>query len=251
MAKKVKKQRQFGLIAKESSHSFSKKYFTEKFTQNFFENCDYENYDLLTINKFPELLATTKGLVGLNVTIPYKEAIIPFLDKIDKKAQKIGAVNCVTISKNKKTKGYNTDYYGFKKALKPLLKKHHKRALILGTGGASKAVAFALRKLAIEYDFVSRNPNEFQFGYNELDATVFTDYQIIINTTPLGTFPNMKECPLLPYELFTDQHIAFDLVYNPEQTYFLKQAKAQGAKIKNGYDMLVFQAEKAWKIWNK
>lgn len=251
MAKKVKKQRQFGLLAKESSHSFSKKYFTEKFTQNFFENCDYENYDLLTIEKFPELLATTKGLVGLNVTIPYKEAIIPFLDKIDKKAKKIGAVNCITISKNKKTKGYNTDYYGFKKSLQPLLKKHHKRALILGTGGASKAVAFALRKLEIEYDFVSRTPNEYQFGYDELDATVFADYQIVINTTPLGTFPNMKECPLLPYELFTEQHIAFDLVYNPEQTYFLKQAKAQGAKIKNGYEMLVFQAEKAWKIWNK
>lgn len=251
MSKKVKKQRLFGLIAKDSSHSFSKKYFTEKFTQNFFENCDYENYDLQTIEEFTELITNTKGLIGLNVTLPYKECIIPLLDKIDKKAKKIGAVNCITISKNKITKGYNTDYYGFKKSLEPLLKKHHKRALILGTGGASKAVAFALQKLKIEYDFVSRNPSEFQYGYDELNATTFSEYQLIINTTPIGTFPNVKECPPLPYAFFTPQHIAFDLVYNPEQTLFLKQAKTNGATIKNGYEMLIHQAEKAWKIWNK
>lgn len=249
--KKVKKQRQFGLIGKNIHYSFSKKYFTDKFEHHFFDNCHYKNYDLESIREFPKLVEETKGLVGLNVTIPYKETIIPYLDKVDKKAKKIGAVNCITVSKKKKLKGYNTDYYGFKKSLKPLLKKHHTKALILGTGGASKAIAFALKKMNIEYDFVSRNPNEYEFSYKELTAEIFAEYTIIINATPVGTHPNVKDCPALDYSLFTSQHIAYDLVYNPEKTAFLKQAKAHGATIKNGYEMLVFQAEKAWEIWNK
>ena len=173
------------------------------------------------------------------------------LHKISKNAKKIGAVNCISVTKNKKLKGYNTDFYGFKKALKPLLKKHHKKALILGTGGASKAIAFALKKLNIEFDFVSRNPSEYEMHYSEINVDVFTEYQIVINTTPLGTFPNIAEFPKLDYSLFTPKHIAFDLVYNPEETAFLKKARKAGAIIKNGQEMLTFQAEKAWLIWNK
>jgi shikimate dehydrogenase len=249
--KKIKKQRQFGLIGKNISYSFSKKYFTDKFTENHFENCAYENFDIPSVEHFTDLFNNTKGLVGLNVTIPYKETIIPLLTKLSKKAKKIGAVNCISISKKKKLKGYNTDYYGFKKSLKPLLQENHKKALILGTGGASKAVAFALKDLKIEFDFVSRNPSEYEFSYTELNEEIFNEYHIIINTTPIGTFPNMTECPEIPYEFFTKNHIAYDLIYNPEETTFLKKAKSYKAKTKNGHDMLIFQAEKAWQIWNK
>ena len=225
MKKTNKKQLKFGLIGRNISYSFSKKYFTEKFEISHFDNCEYRNYDITTINEFPKIISETKGLMGLNVTIPYKEEIIPLLDKLSKTAKIIGAVNCVSVSKNKKLTGYNTDYYGFKKALKPLVKEHYKKALILGTGGASKAVAYALKKLKIEYDFVSRTPDEFQFGYADLNAEIFEEYHIIINTTPIGTHPNIDECPELDYNLFTKKHIAFDLVYNPEETTFLKKAK--------------------------
>lgn len=249
--KSQKKQRKFGLIGKNISYSFSKKFFTEKFLHQHFHNCEYANYDVENSTEIPKIIANTKGLVGLNVTIPYKETVIPYLDKISKNAKKIGAVNCITISKKKKLKGYNTDYFGFKKALKPLLKNHHKKALILGTGGASKAIAFALKKLKIEFDFVSRQPSEYEMSYDEVDAAVFKEYQIIINTTPLGTFPNVTDLPKLDYSLFTSKHIAFDLVYNPEETAFLKKARKAGAVTKNGHEMLIFQAEKAWLIWNK
>lgn len=251
MKKKVKKQKKYGLVGKNISYSFSKQYFTEKFKSYHFDNSEYLNFDIPNIKEITQIISETKGLKGLNVTIPYKEEVIPFLDSLSKNAKKIGSVNTIVISKKKKLKGYNTDFYGFKKALKPLLKSHHTKALILGTGGASKGVAFALKKLKIEYDFVSRNADEFQVSYDELDASVFEEYTIIINTTPLGTFPNITECPSLDYSLFTKKHIAFDLVYNPEETMFLKQAKEQGATTKNGYEMLVFQAEKAWEIWNK
>lgn len=250
MAKK-KKQVKFGLIGRNISYSFSKKYFSKKFKKLHFDNCSYENYDINSVEELSKILKDNKGLRGLNVTIPYKVEVFPYLQKLSKNAQKIGAVNTIKINKKKQLKGYNTDFYGFKKSLKPLLKKHHKKALILGTGGASKAIAFALRKLKIEYDFVSRNPSEYEFSYDELNAEIFNDYQIIINTTPVGTHPNSEDCPPLPYNYFTENHIAFDLIYNPEETKFLKQAKANGATTKNGYEMLVFQAEKAWEIWNK
>ncbi|BCY28693.1 shikimate dehydrogenase family protein [Flavobacterium okayamense] len=249
--KKQKKQLKYGLIGKNISYSFSKKYFTEKFAILHFDNCEYLNFDLESIKGFPKVIGETKGLKGLNVTIPYKQEIIPYLDGLSKTAKKIGAVNTISIGKNKKLKGHNTDHYGFRKALSPLLEKHHKKALILGTGGASKAIAYALRRLQIEFDFVSRTPSEYELSYEELNDEVFDDYQIIINTTPLGTHPKVEDCPPLPYELFTDKHIAFDLVYNPEETTFMKKAKERGAKVQNGYEMLVFQAEKAWKIWNK
>jgi shikimate dehydrogenase len=252
-SKKVKKpkKKKFGLLGKNIDYSFSKKYFTDKFEKNNFTHYSYRNFDIASIEQFPEIIATTKNLKGVNVTIPYKEAILPYLTILSKNAEIIGAVNTIKISKNGTLKGYNTDFYGFKKALKPVLKKKHTSALILGTGGASKAVAFALRKLNIDYDFVSRNPTEFQFSYAELTPELFNDYQIFINTTPVGTFPNIEDCPPLDYSLFTENHIAFDLIYNPEETKFLRLAKAQGAVTKNGYDMLVFQAEKAWEIWNQ
>lgn len=245
------KKKQYGLVGKNISYSFSKAYFAEKFEKEDIKNHSYENFDIQGIFEFPGILKNNPDLKGLNVTIPYKEEIIPFLDKMSKNATKIGAVNTIKFTGNGKTKGYNTDFYGFKKSLKPLLKKKHKNALILGTGGASKAVAYALRLLEIDYVFVSREVSEHTLTYDEIDASIFEEYQIIINCTPLGTSPNVEVCPDIPYEYFTKNHIAYDLIYNPEETLFLKKAKEKGAIIKNGYEMLVFQAEKAWKIWKK
>ena len=243
--------KKFGLIGKDISYSFSKKYFTEKFAQDLYEDCSYENFDILNIEDFPRILKNNPNLKGLNVTIPYKESIIPYLDTVSDKAFQIGAVNVIRFTKKGNLKGYNSDWFGFKKSLEPLLQAHHKKALILGTGGAAKAVAFALDQLAITYSFVSREANPNTIDYSLINATTFDNHQIIINCTPVGTSPNTKEFPPIPYTYFSNQHIAFDLIYNPEETQFLKKVKKQGATIKNGYDMLVFQAEKAWKIWNK
>lgn len=241
----------FGLLGKNISYSFSKKYFIEKFALGNLDGYVYENFDLQSIEDFPKLITENPELKGLNVTIPYKEEIIPYLNKLSKKAAQIGAVNVIRFTKKGTLKGYNSDYYGFKKSLKPLLQSHHKKALILGTGGAAKAVAFALNELGILYTFVSREEKESMIDYNRINATTFDNYHIIINCTPLGTSPNTKEFPPIPYNFFTEKHIAFDLIYNPEETQFLKKAKKKGAITKNGYEMLVFQAEKAWKIWNK
>ena len=243
--------KKYGLLGKEISYSFSRKYFTEKFSSSLFESFSYENFEIPTITDFPTVLKNNPDLKGLNVTIPYKEAIIPFLDSLSKKATIIGAVNVIRFTKKGKLKGYNSDCYGFKKSLAPLLEPHHKKALILGTGGAAKAVAFALDELNIFYTFVSREASEKTIDYKLINATTFDNFQIIINCTPLGTSPNTKEFPAIPYEFFTEKHIAFDLIYNPEETQFLKKAKRKGAIIKNGYEMLVLQAEKSWKIWNK
>lgn len=246
-------KKRYGLLGKDISYSFSKGYFTDKFTNGDFSGCSYENFDIQEIAGFTQITKDpdSSGLKGLNVTIPYKEAVIPFLDKLSKKAAKIGAVNTITVSKKGKLKGYNTDYYGFQKALEPLLQPHHKKALILGTGGASKGVAFALEELGILYTFVSREAKENAIDYSQINATTFVNYQIIINSSPVGTSPNIDSFPQLPYQYFTEKHIAFDLIYHPAETQFLKKAKEQGAQIKNGLEMLVFQAEKAWEIWNK
>lgn len=246
-----KEFKRFGLIGRNIDYSFSKKYFTDKFSDALYEDCVYENFDIQSIEEFPTILKNNPDLKGLNITIPYKEAIIPFLDTLSDKAFKIGAVNVIRFTKKGNLKGYNSDWYGFKKSLEPLLQPHHKRALILGTGGAAKAVAFALEELDILYTFVSREASENAIDYNRINVTTFDNFQIIINCTPVGTSPNTKEFPPIPYEYFTEKHIAFDLIYNPEETQFLKKAKKKGAIIKNGYEMLVFQAEKAWKIWNK
>jgi shikimate dehydrogenase len=223
----------------------------EKFSLGNYEDCSYTNFDLQSIEEFPVIIANNSDLKGLNITIPYKETIIPYLDDLSKYATQIGAVNVIRLTKKRKLKGYNSDYYGFKKSLKPLLKPHHTKALILGTGGAAKAIAFALNQLGIFYTYVSREEKEGIINYAQINSKTFDNYHIIINCTPLGTSPNTNELPPIPYDFFTKKHIAFDLIYNPEETLFLKNAKHRGAVTKNGYDMLIFQAEKAWKIWNK
>lgn len=241
----------YGLIGRNIGHSFSKKYFTERFEKDDLNDHSYQNFDIESIEQFPEIIRKHPNLAGLNVTIPYKEAVIPYLNKLSKKAAKIGAVNTIRFTKNGNLKGYNTDCFGFEESLYPLLQQHHKKALILGTGGASKAVAFALEQLGILYAFVSREASGNTIDYDRINTTTFDNYQIIINCTPLGMSPNVDECPPLPYEFFTPDHIAYDLIYNPEEPLFLKKAKEQGAVTKNGLEMLVLQAEKAWKIWNK
>ncbi|EGV45108.1 shikimate dehydrogenase [Bizionia argentinensis JUB59] len=243
--------RKFGLIGKNISYSFSQNYFTNKFTSEEIIDASYQNFDLSNIEAATDILENTE-IKGLNVTIPYKEAIIPYLDKLDKKAKKIGAVNTIKRSKKGKLVGYNTDYYGFKKSLKPLLKPNHKNALILGTGGASKAVAFTLDELDIAYKFVSRtSKNLDHLTYSDLNESIINNHQIIINCTPLGTFPNITEAPNIPYESLTEFHILYDLIYNPEETTFLKHGRDKNATTINGLPMLKLQAEKAWRIWNK
>ena len=246
----MEEQKIFGLVGKNIGHSFSKKYFTERFEKDGLTDCSYENFDIDDISEFPKIIAENTNLCGLNVTIPYKESVIPYLNKLSKKVAKIGAVNTIRF-KNGKLKGYNTDCFGFEESLYPLLKSHHKKALILGTGGASKAVAFALEQLGILYTFVSREAQGNTIGYDRINATTFDNYQVIINCTPLGMSPNTEDYPPLPYEHFTPNHIAYDLIYNPDETLFLKQARQYGAITKNGHEMLILQAEKAWKIWNK
>ena len=226
-------RRRFGLLGRNISYSFSKGYFTEKFSDEVFAGNSYENFDISEINYFTQLVKNNPDLKGLNVTIPYKEQVIPFLDELSKKAALIGAVNTIKFTKKGKLKGYNTDYYGFKKSLKPLLEPHHKKALILGTGGASKGVAFALDELDIPYTLVSREAKENIIDYSLINATTFDNYQIIINCTPIGTSPNIEASPDIPYEFFTNNHIAYDLIYNPAETTFLKKAKENDAKIKN------------------
>lgn len=241
----------FGLIGKHIDYSFSRSYFNTKFENEALPHT-YVNFDIESIESFPEIINSTKDLKGLNVTIPYKEAIIPFLDKLDKTAKKIGAVNTIKITKKRKLVGLNTDYYGFKKSIEPFIHSHHKNALILGTGGASKAIAYALEKLGINYNYVSRSPSEkAAFTYNSLTDKDIDTHEIIINCTPLGTHPNTNSCPDIPYDAINAKHLVYDLIYNPEETKFLTIAKIKGAKICNGSKMLELQAEKAWKIWQK
>ncbi|HEX8562883.1 MAG TPA: shikimate dehydrogenase [Flavobacterium sp.] len=244
-------KRQYGLIGRNINYSFSKKYFTKKFADLKLERYSYENFDLADVSEFRQILTDNPDLAGLNVTVPYKQQIIPLLDTLSGNAAKMGAVNTIRVTNKGTLKGYNTDWYGFSKSLKPMLQPHHQKALILGTGGASKAVAFALDKLGILYTFVSREESAGAIRYDFINATTFDNHQIIINCTPLGTSPDTAEFPPIPYEFFTEKHIAYDLIYNPEETVFLKKAKASGAIIKNGYEMLVLQAERSWKIWNR
>jgi len=240
----------FGLIGKDIDYSFSKGYFTKKF-ENEALPYTYQNFDIDSISEIEEIIKSTEHLRGLNVTIPYKEAVIPYLDELHKRAEKIGAVNTIKITKNGSLIGYNTDYYGFKKSLEPLLQSHHKKALILGTGGASKAVTNTLKKLGIIYHFVSRQSTiKNCFNYSSLTEDVIDNHEIIINCTPLGTYPNINEFPDIPYKAISSKHLLYDLIYNPSETTFLKKGKQRGAFIYNGKKMLKLQAEKAWKIWH-
>ncbi len=240
----------FGLIGHPLSHSFSKKYFSEKFKSENITDCEYELFDIKSINELPLLLKQNPNLKGLNVTIPYKESVIPFLSELSKEAKEIGAVNTIKIDGNKLI-GDNTDYFGFKQSLKPFIEIKHERALILGTGGASKAVEYALKSININCLFVSRNPTkENEISYEDVNEYVIKHHQIIVNTTPVGTFPNAIEKPAIDYDLITSSHLLYDLVYNPKETLFLKEGRRRGAIILNGYQMLQLQAEKAWQIWS-
>lgn len=239
----------FGLIGKNISYSFSKNHFSEKF-ENEELDYSYENFDIEDISKFPSIIKNNPDLLGLNVTIPYKESVIPYLDELDPVSKEIGAVNTIKIESSGKLKGFNTDYYGFENAIKPLLKPHHKRALILGTGGASKGVTYGLKNLNIPFDFVSRHYNgNAKFIYSDLSDNIIESYQIIVNCTPIGTHPNVNECPDIPYDGLTREHLLFDLIYNPIQTKFLICGEIKGATISNGFRMLELQAEKSWDIW--
>ncbi len=244
----------YGLIGFPLKHSFSQKYFTEKFTKESI-NARYLNFPISSIKDFPELFKHHPYLAGLNVTIPYKQQVISFLDELDDIAKKIGAVNVIKILwKNNKPnlKGYNSDFVGFKNSLTPLLTQEHKKALILGTGGASKAVAEALKQLNIDFKYVSRTPKKSGvLTYDLVTGEILSEYTLIVNTTPLGMYPNIETYPNIPYDAISSEHLFYDLVYNPEETLFLKNAKAYGAKIKNGLEMLYLQAEEAWRIWNE
>jgi shikimate dehydrogenase len=249
MAKTEKNKASFGLIGKNISYSFSKTYFNNKFASLILQGYSYENFDIPSLEEFPSLIERNRALKGLNVTIPYKEEIIPYLDSLDRKAKRIGAVNTIKFTKEG-LKGYNTDVYGFKKSIEPFLKKSHKKALILGTGGASKAVAFVLNELGISFKYVSRNPIGDHIGYSELNKKIISTHTVLINCTPLGTFPDTEAKPSIPYEFLTSNHLLFDLIYNPEKTAFLLSGEDKGAIICNGAEMLELQAEKAWQIWN-
>ncbi|WP_439506977.1 shikimate dehydrogenase family protein [Sediminibacterium sp.] len=242
--------RLFGLVGYPLTHSFSQKYFTEKFAQlNLSDQYKYENFSIPSIDDFPLLLLQKKGLHGFNITIPYKKQIIPFLHQVSPEVAAIGASNCVLI-KEKKLLGFNTDVVGFEQSLKPFLKSHHSKALILGTGGAAAAVAYVLNKLQIPYLSVSRTPTESSIGYEALNESLLSKYTLIINTSPIGQYPAITEAPPIPYHVLTSEHHLFDLIYNPTETQFLLNGKAQGASVQNGYEMLVIQAEESWRIWN-
>ena len=241
----------FGLIGKNISYSFSRQYFTEKFHKLDLRGYSYQNFDIATIQEIPKIIKKMPNLKGLNVTIPYKEEVLGLLDEIDQEAEEIGAVNTIKIGNGEKLKGYNTDAYGFENSLKPLLKDWHKNALILGTGGASKAIHYVLNKSGMQTLFVSRHPKkENQISYQQLTKTLFKKYTIIINCTPLGTHPVIEKYPDIPYQYLTEKHLMYDLIYNPSLSLFLKKGKEKGSMTINGLRMLELQAEKAWEIWN-
>ena len=250
MEKTEKHKFNFGLVGKDISYSFSRGYFKKKFEALGLSNHAYNNFDLQSISEFPNIFKNTSNIQGINVTIPYKEEVIQFLDDIDVAAKKIGAVNTIKFSENGMI-GYNTDTYGFQKSIEPYLKNHHKKALILGTGGASKAIAFVLEELGITFSFVSRSGKNNGFKYQDITDDIISEHTLIINCSPVGTFPNVEEKPAIPYNSISKEHLLFDLIYNPEETVFLAAGKANGATICNGHRMLEFQAEKSWSIWNQ
>jgi shikimate dehydrogenase len=243
--------RKFGLIGYPLSHSFSPAYFAEKFNREQIVDSCYDSYPISSINQLPDLLQRERYLQGLNVTIPYKKSVIPFLDFQSDAVKKIEACNCIKI-KNGLLEGYNTDVTGFKKSLLPLLTKEHKKALILGTGGSAAAVKFVLEELEIQFLSVSRSKENRvgQITYTDVTPDLLANYTLVINTTPLGMYPSVDDCPGIPYKNLTSDHYLFDLIYNPAQTLFLKKGAEYGASIKNGSDMLIIQAEESWKIWN-
>jgi shikimate dehydrogenase len=240
--------RRFGLIGYPLTHSFSQKYFTEKFAQEAITDCVYENYSIEVIGELTGVLQKS-GLSGLNVTIPYKKQVLPFLTNSSYGVMEIGACNCIDIQDGILT-GHNTDVFGFERSLLPFLHANHNKALVLGTGGASAAVVFVLRKLHIRFQYVSRSAGENAIGYDSLTEEIMADHQLIINTTPVGTYPKVDSYPEIPYQFITPNHHLYDLTYNPPETQFLAKGKAKGATTQNGHEMLILQAEESWRIWN-
>ncbi len=244
----------YGLIGYPLTHSFSKKYFEEKFLSEGIKDSEYRNFEIKCIEDFPEVFTQLSELLGLNVTIPYKEVVLPYLDEIEKDAQNIGAVNTIKIISKRGTPyliGYNTDIDGFKSSLLDVWDKKYNKALILGSGGASKAVLYVLQSLGVETTIVSRhNTGDNFLSYAQIDASIIQENLLIINTTPVGMYPNIEAFPDIPYGSITSNHLLFDLIYNPDETEFLKRGKRMGALTMNGYQMLVGQAEKAWSLWN-
>jgi shikimate dehydrogenase len=246
--------RLFGLIGYPLSHSFSAKYFAKKFASENISDADYQLFPLEDISEITTLISLHRDLQGFNITIPYKLAILPYLDHISDEAKSIGAVNCVKIERNESgytLTGYNTDVYGFRESLLPALKPFHTKALVLGTGGAAKAVCYTLNELGLKYTLVSRTGNLGSvLSYTQLTEKIISDNQLIINTSPLGTFPDIDKCPDIPYHFLTKKHLLFDLIYNPAETKFLRLGREAGAQTLNGSIMLELQAEKSWEIWN-
>lgn len=244
----------FGLIGEQLGHSFSQGYFSRKFETLGLKDHNYQNYELSSIDELRPLVQKER-LNGVNITIPYKTSVIPLLDDLSEEAHQVNAVNTIKVNWLNKTEfrltGHNTDVFGFHQSIKPFFEGHHERALILGTGGASKAVAHVLQKLGVQLTYVSRNPKEGQLHYSNLNEYVIAFHPMIINTTPVGMYPQIEEKPAIPYQYLTDKHFLVDLIYNPEETLFLKEGKAKGAKTLNGLTMLHQQAEKAWEIWNQ
>lgn len=240
----------FGLIGYPLGHSFSLQYFTEKFQREGLADCRFELFPLQSIEAFPSLLQSNPDLRGLAVTIPYKEQVMSYLSRIDEEAAAVGAVNCIKVRADETT-GYNTDILGFEQSLKPLLKQHHKNALVMGSGGASKAVQFVLRKLGIPFIVISRKPGNQpqQLTYRDLTHDLVSNHNLIINATPLGMMPAVETFPDIPYEALGPDHLLYDLVYKPAMTVFLQKARERGANIVNGMEMLLIQAEANWKIW--
>ena len=244
----MKKSRKFGLIGKNIDYSFSKKYFSEKFKKENLD-CTYSNFDIENISLIESILQKN-GISGYNVTIPYKQEIIKFLDEIDEVAKAIGAVNTIKKIDNKNI-GFNTDCIGFEKSLIPLIEnKKPDSALILGGGGASKAVKYVLKKIKINYSTVSRKEGKSEFIYENLNDVIINRFKMIINCSPVGTFPNINKCPNIPYKYLTKEHILYDLVYNPIESVFLRRGRELGCKTKNGLEMLEIQANESWRIWN-
>jgi shikimate dehydrogenase len=244
----------FGLIGFPVSHSFSARYFAEKFSNEEISNTEYRLFPLEDISQLPTLIENNHELQGFNVTIPHKVGILPYLDQVTPEAAEVGAVNCVKISRNIsgiQLIGYNTDAFGFRESSIPFLKPHHKNALVLGTGGASKAVCYSLKSLNIHYTLVSRSPGKSDvIQYNQITEKIIHDNLLIINTTPLGQFPDIEACPEIPYKFLSNKHLLFDLIYNPVRTQFLEKGLGYDASILNGQQMLQLQAEKSWEIWN-
>ena len=239
----------YGIIGNPLGHSFSKGFFTEKFAREGID-AEYLNFQIPEIGKLTEVLQENPELRGINVTLPYKTEVIPFLDELSDEAREIGAVNVVQI-RNGHLKGFNSDIIGFTRSIQPLLKPHHRKALILGTGGASRAIRVGLTRLGLEWKYVSRTPREGMITYEDITAETLREYEVIVNCSPVGMFPKVDECPAIPYEFLTQDNLLYDLVYNPETTLFMKKGALQGAVVKNGLEMLHLQAIASWEFWNE